>query len=179
MRPYWDNLSMFLYVVMGIVSMISLNNALKYREICKSKSLLHLSYGIIVWTIFSSFRVVDYGIGGADALSYIGYFENCISGLKVYPYSDHMDWLMGVIIKAIRYCTKSHYVFFMIVYGFMAWSYFFFCYKYAPKKSSCVSYFLLFYLYLRSFCTLRSNFCISFILLGLVSLLYLKKIRCI
>lgn len=111
MRPYWDNLSMFLYVVMGIVSMISLNNALKYREICKSKSLLHLSYGIIVWTIFSSFRVVDYGIGGADALSYIGYFENCISGLKVYPYSDHMDWLMGVIIKAIRYCTKSHYVF--------------------------------------------------------------------
>lgn len=32
MRPYWDNLSMFLYVVMGIVSMISLNNALKYRE---------------------------------------------------------------------------------------------------------------------------------------------------
>lgn len=52
MRPYWDNLSMFLYVVMGIVSMISLNNALKYREICKSKSLLHLSYGIIVWTIF-------------------------------------------------------------------------------------------------------------------------------
>lgn len=138
---------------------------------------MHLSYGIIVWTIFSSFRVVDYGIGGADALSYIGYFENCISGLKVYPYSDHMDWLMGVIIKAIRYCTKSHYVFFMIVYGFMAWSYFFFCYKYAPKKSSCVSYFLLFYLYLRSFCTLRSNFCISFILLGLVSLLYLKKYK--
>ena len=55
MRPYWDDLSMLLYVLMGVVSLISLNLALKYRENNKSKSLLYLSCGIIVWTIFASF----------------------------------------------------------------------------------------------------------------------------
>ena len=74
MRPYWDDLSMFLYVLMGVVSFISLNLALKYREKNKSKSLLYLSYGIIVWTIFASFRVVAYGVGGSDAINYVGYF---------------------------------------------------------------------------------------------------------
>lgn len=32
MRPYWDNLSMFLYVVMGLVSMISFKWALDYKD---------------------------------------------------------------------------------------------------------------------------------------------------
>ena len=177
MKPYWDNLSMILYLVMGVVSMISLRSSLKYREFDKSKASLYLSFGIIIWTIFASFRTVGFGIGGGDAINYIGYFEHCTSGMKVFPYSDHMDWLMGFIIKCIRHSTSSHYMFFIIVYGFMAFTYFFFCYKYAPKKQSSVPYFLLFFLYLRSFCSLRSNFCISFILLGLVGLLNLKKYK--
>lgn len=168
---------MFLYVLMGVVSFISLNLALKYREKNKSKSLLYLSYGIIVWTIFASFRVVAYEIGGSDAITYIGYFEKCTTGAKEFPYSDHMDWLMGVIIKAIRYCTSNRYLFFIIIYGFMSWTYYYFCYKFAPKKSSSIPYFLLFFLYLRSFCSLRSNFCISLILLGLVGLFYLKNYK--
>lgn len=177
MTPYWDDLSMFLYILMGIVGMISLKAAIDIRESNHRKSLQLLAIGIVVWTIFASFRTVRNSIGGGDAITYIGYFEYCISGAKVFPYSDHMDWLMGVIIKAIRHCTSNHYVFFLIVYGFMAWSYFYFCYKFAPKKTSCVPYFLLFYLYLRSFCSLRSNFCISLILLGLVALLHLKKYK--
>lgn len=132
---------MFLYVLMGVVSFISLNLALKYREKNKSKSLLYLSYGIIVWTIFASFRVVAYEIGGSDAITYIGYFEKCTTGAKEFPYSDHMDWLMGVIIKAIRYCTSNRYLFFIIIYGFMSWTYYYFCYKFAPKKSSSIPYF--------------------------------------
>ena len=32
MRAYWDNLSMFLYVVMGLVSMISFKWALDYKN---------------------------------------------------------------------------------------------------------------------------------------------------
>ena len=122
-------------------------------------------------------RLVTRDIGGSDAITYIGYFEKCISGAKVFPYSDHMDFLMGVIIKAIRFCTSSHYVFFLIVYGFMAWSYFYFCYRFAPKKTSSIAYFLLFFLFLRSFNTLRSNFGISFILLGLVALQSLKNYK--
>lgn len=177
MRPYWDDLSMLLYVLMGVVSLISLNFALKYRENNKSKSLLYLSCGIIVWTIFASFRVVAYGVGGSDAINYVGYFENCTTGAKVFPYSDHMDWLMGVIITAIRYCTSNRYMFFIIIYGFMSWTYYYFCYKFAPKKSSSIPFFLLFFLYLRSFCSLRSNFCISLILMGLVGLFYLKNYK--
>ena len=84
---------------------------------------------------------------------------------------------MGVIIKAIRYCTSNRYLFFIIIYGFMSWTYYYFCYKFAPKKSSSIPYFLLFFLYLRSFCSLRSNFCISLILLGLVGLFYLKNYK--
>ena len=177
MRVYWDNLSMLFYILMGIVGMISLRSALKYKEIYKSKSLLYLTFGIIIWTIFASFRLVMNNIGGSDAISYIGYFNKCLSGAKVFPYSEHMDFLMGVIIKTIRFFTSSHYVFFIIVYGFMAWSYFYFCYRFAPKKTSSIAYFLLFFLYLRSFNTLRSNFCISFILLGLVALQSLKNYK--
>lgn len=177
MRPYWDNLSMVLYVLMGIVSMISLKYALVYKEKNRRKSLQILAIGITVWTIFASFRLVRNNIGGSDAISYVGYFNMCLSGAKVYPYSDHMDWLMGMIIKAIRFCTSSQYVFFLIVYGFMAWTYYYFCYKFAPKRTSSIAYFLLFFLYLRSFNSLRSNFCISVILLGLVALLSLKNYK--
>lgn len=117
MRPYWDNLSMFLYVVMGLVSMISLKWALDYKETDRKKSIVSLAYGIAIWTLFASFRLVARDIGGSDAITYIGYFDMCLSGAKVFPYSDHMDFLMGAIIKAIRFCTNSHYVFFLIVYG--------------------------------------------------------------
>lgn len=177
MRPYWDTPSMFLYVVMGLVSMICLKWALEYRDTDRNKSIASLAFGIIVWTFFASFRLVTIDIGGSDAINYIGYFDKCLSGAKVFPYSDHMDFLMGVIIKAIRLITSSHYVFFLIVYGFMSWSYFYFCYKFAPKKTSSIAFFLLFFLYLRSFNTLRSNFCISFILLGLVALQSLKNYK--
>lgn len=168
---------MVLYVLMGIVSMISLKYALVYKEKNRRKSLQILAIGITVWTIFASFRLVRNNIGGSDAISYVGYFNMCLSGAKVYPYSDHMDWLMGMIIKAIRFCTSSQYVFFLIVYGFMAWTYYYFCYKFAPKRTSSIAYFLLFFLYLRSFNSLRSNFCISVILLGLVALLSLKNYK--
>lgn len=168
---------MCLYVLMGIIGMISLKYALKYKEKDKRKSLVLLAIGIIVWTIFASFRLVGFNVGGSDAISYVGYFDMCLSGAKVFPYSDHMDWLMGVFIKAIRFCTNSHYVFFIVVYGFISWSYFYFCYRFAPKKTSSIAYLLLFYLYLRSFCSLRSNFCISVILLGIVALLSSKKYK--
>lgn len=177
MRPYWDDLSMFLYLIMGIVSMLSLRFALSNREKNDSRAKVYLSIGIIIWTVFASFRLVTTNIGGSDAITYIGYFDKCLSGAEVFPYSDHMDWLMGIVIKSIRLITSSHYIFFLIIYGFMAWSYYYFCYKYAPKKSSCVPYFLLFYLYLRSFNTIRSNFCISIILLGLIALLRMKKYK--
>lgn len=177
MRPYWDDLSMFLYVVMGIVSMLSLKFALANREKNQAKAKFYLGSGIIIWTIFASFRLVAHNIGGSDAITYVGYFDMCLSGAKVFPYSDHMDWLMGVIIKAIRFCTSSQYVFFLVVYGFMAWAYYYFCYSYAPKKSSPIAYFLLFFLYLRSFSSLRSNFCIAVILLGLVALRRLKEYK--
>lgn len=65
----------------------------------------------------------------------------------------------------------------LTVYGFMAWSYFYFCYRFAPQKTSSIAYFLLFFLYLRSFSSLRSNFCISFIMLGLVALQSLKNYK--
>lgn len=151
MRAYWDNLSMFLYVVMGLVSMISLKWALDYKETDRKKSIVSLAYGIVIWTLFASFRLVARDIGGSDAITYIGYFEKCISGAKVFPYSDHMDFLMGVIIKAIRFCTSSHYVFFLIVYGFMAWSYFYFCYRFAPKKNVFNSLFLTVFLIFEKF----------------------------
>ena len=168
---------MFLYVVMGIVSMLSLKFALANRETNQAKAKLYLGGGIVVWTVFASFRLVARGIGGGDAITYVGYFEMCLSGVKDFAYSDHMDWLMGVVIKSIRFFTDSQYVFFLIVYGFMAWAYYYFCYSYAPKRSSPIAYFLLFFLYLRSFCSMRSNFCIAVILLGLVALGSLKSYK--
>lgn len=60
MNPYWDDLSMLLYVLMGIVGMTSLKMALDFRESNRTKSLSFLAFGIVVWTVFASFRTVGY-----------------------------------------------------------------------------------------------------------------------
>lgn len=175
--PYWDVFSMFLYVLMGLIGMICLSKAISVKEKSRKMARQYLGIGVGIWTFFAAFRFIYYGVGGADAYAYVGYFNDCLSGKGVYAYSDHMDWLMGMIIKCIRFFTGEVHIFLIVMYGFMAWTYLYFIYKFANKRASSVPYFLTFYLYLRGFNTMRSNFCICFILWGIVWLLSSRRYR--
>lgn len=169
---------MFLYVLMGLIGMSCLNKAIVNKECHREISHRYLGLGVVVWTFFAAFRYIYYGVGGADAYAYVGYFNDCLSGKGVFSYSDHMDWLMGMIIKCIRFFTSNVHAFLIVIYGFMAWTYFYFIYTFANKRASCIPYFLTFYLFLRGFNTVRSNFCICFILWGIIALLSSKRYRC-
>ena len=78
---YFDNGSMLLYVLLGLISMWAVQKA-KIIEVKTGKmaSVLnkhYIAWGI-VWVIVAVFRKVAFKLGGTDALNYIGFFEKCM-----------------------------------------------------------------------------------------------------
>ena len=123
--------------------------------------------------MFASLRKVDYLIGGADAQRYVSRFINILDTES----NNSVDILTSeslftLYLKSIRYLTSNYLVFFFITYGFIAFSY---CYaiNYFTKlykkeiDTSGISFVLLVFPYLKSFCTLRSSFAIAVFLIGL------------
>lgn len=167
---------MFLYLVLGFLSMWMIYHTMKEEQRIGRTVSWNNKYLIIVsfiWTFIATFRLVNlYGVGGMDTMNYIMFFKNSNNQI----YSGWMlhagdNFLFKWINKTIRYMTSSYHVYFAIVYGFMAWAYLWFAAKFTPIKNNIIPYFLCFFLFWRSFLSLRSNLAIAFIMVGCVLML--------
>lgn len=168
---------MALYVFMGIVAMWAIDAAKRaeYRTQLKTKiSNYHFVTWIVIWVFIASFRRVDTGIGGSDAIGYVEYFRDCLNpGLNTI-YSNHLDTGFQLLTKFIRLFTSNYHIYFIILYGIIAISYALFINELAPNKLYYEPMVLTFFLYLRGFNTLRTNISVAFYLLSLLCL-YKKK----
>ena len=172
MYKHWDNLSLIIYIFMALIGVICLYYA-KKREMKTSKltkiSSLPYVIWIIVWTVFASFRYIGDGIGGADSRAYINFFSKCLeSSLDKIIIHFGDDKLFKLINQVVRLFTSDYHIFFIIVYGFIIYSFIKFINEFCPKKVNFIPFFLIFFVYLRGFVSLRSNLAIAFILLGII-----------
>lgn len=164
----WSNTSLLLYIIMGIICWLCCHYAKKRERITgrvrKLNSIEYLPW-IISWTILAVFRYVDSSIGGTDAPSYIKYFENCLEMVD-----DNTDIAFMWFNRIIRYITNDYHILFLVFYLFIIVALIVFINEFARCESSSIPLCILFYLYLRSFTSLRSNFAIAFLLFALVAL---------
>lgn len=176
MKPFWDLGTLCFYLFLAFFGMICMYYTRKFQN---GKKEFHFYKNtpacvwLFVWTFFAVFRLVRFGIGGSDAVDYIAYFEICNKPLDETDgvlYHTGSDLLFRWINKIIRYFTSDYHVFFAIVYSFLCYGYIKFVTTFSSSKYSVVPFFLVFYLYLRGFSSIRSNLAICFLLLGIVAL---------
>jgi len=174
---YWSTKTLLFYILLALIGMVCMSQIKSYP---KNKSLLYCPQAIIwwvIWVFFAVFRVVKPGIGGADAIDYIDYYVHCndSSLVDIVQIHNDSDLLFKWINKFFRFITPDYHLFFFFVYGLMIAVYIAFLHKFSSKKYSVVPYILVFYLYLRSYSSIRSNLAASLILIGLISLIREKK----
>ena len=164
----WSKASLVLYIIMGIICWLFCHYAKRKERktgiVRKTTSVEYWTW-IITWSILAVFRYIDSSIGGTDAPSYINYFENCLDMAD-----DTTDFAFMWLNRIIRYFTDDYHVFFFIFYLFVIFSFIVFINEFSRCESSSIPLCILFYLYLRSFTSIRSNLAISFLLIALVAL---------
>lgn len=173
MKPYWSLETAFFYILLGLLAMWVVEISCNKKEFRNWN--VYLFIWIIVWTIIAAFRKVAIGIGGTDALNYIDFFYRCnqSSNDEIFLHlSDDMGYYW--INKILNFICPNHYFFFIVVYGFMVYSFALFYKVFVPVKTNLLPYILTVYLFVRGFNTLRSNLAISIILIAIV-LFYYKK----
>ena len=178
--PHWDWLSMILYIIMGIIGAMAVRNVNRKNGACrcsfhKGSFYSYVTWGII-WVVFASFRYVTSQIGGMDASAYIQYFHVCLKPGD-YWYAEHVDALYRLINKGIRLFTDDHHILFIVIYSFIFISYIQFIEEFRFSKMSYIPFVLLVYIYIRGFCTIRTNLGVGCILISMVFLRRGKKIR--
>lgn len=169
---YWSWPTMIMYIVLGLLAVYSVYK--EYVRSIKGDSLESTTFQspylwmtIVIWTFIATARLVAPGTGGADAISYRHFFEDCLNPV----YSSWMNHVADdVIFKwinvGIRHLSSNYRVYFAIVYGFMAWVYISFMHKFLPREVCFGPLILAIFLYWRSFSSLRSNLAIAVILLA-------------
>lgn len=97
----------------GKISNFKKNN--RYSTI----SLFLLSISCIVFVMFSSFRRIEYGYGGRDAITYKNYFlsvnTNFVEALKIQNY----EWGYSILVWIGRMITNNYSFFLLFIYSFM------------------------------------------------------------
>lgn len=179
-RPHYDNFSMLLYVMLGLLSMWAVKKA-KILEIktvrIQPVTCKYYVVWFVVWVIIAVFREVAYKIGGTDALNYIGFFDRCMHPNVESFYSHFYDDVFYLWVNQLSHVIYPDYhVFFFVAYGFFILSFVYFCIYFVPKRTDFAPFVLLFYLFLRSFNTIRSNFAISVLMVACVFLLRRKYV---
>lgn len=169
---YWSLSTLFFYLFLAFLGMWCMNFIKKDSQTFSFKNCLTNKYVLLwlfIWTFFAAFRHVSFYIGGADAKSYIGFFEKC-NNVYYDAWMLHAghDVLFKWINKIIRFITDDYHAYFLIVYGFMTFASIAFAQRFSRKEFNIAPYLLVFYLYLRSYNTLRTNLAIAFILIGLI-----------
>lgn len=156
---------------MAFIGVIYVNCALKntsYRS-GKGNTFRNPFYFFIisVWTLLAVFRSVKDGVGGTDTGEYIYFFKNCRGSYDLMMEHIASDLLFKWINQGVRLFTDDYHLYFLLVYGFIAYSFITFIRRFCSNISNILPVLMVFYLYLRGFNTLRTNLCIAFILLGL------------
>ena len=172
----WSTGSLILYIVSGLICGICCYYA-KRRELrtrTARKLILREYFPLyFTWIVLAVFRYVDGSVGGTDALGYINNFTN-----SLHPYGmENTDILFKLFNQAIRLISGDYHVFFFVFYLIEIISFVFFINEFSRPESSSIPITILFYLYLRSFTSIRSNFAISILLIALVFLNKKKNIK--
>lgn len=175
---HWSSLTAAFYVMQGIVGMCAIYFATR-RQLCEghipSFKNKYIFAWWFLWVFFAVFRLVQDGIGGGDAVTYINYFNYCNSA-TITSWFEHVGSDLGFkwLNKFVRYLFVDYHFYFLIIYGFMAFSYISFLKSYAPAKTNYIPYLLSFFLFLRSYSSIRSNLAIAFIAFGCVFMIEQK-----
>ena len=152
----------------------------KQLEVKRKVSIFNQYYLMffLLWVGVATFRYVGYQngivVGGMDAPMYKEFFEICRSAYQQNLYSYHTESLFQAYTKLIRYFTEDYKVYFAISYGFIVFAYLLFIKEFELVGSRCVAVFMLFFVYLKSFCVFRTHLAFAVIL---VSLVLIKKNR--
>lgn len=166
----WSTSSLILYIVLGFICFLSCFYAKRRERITEIKRrVANIEYlpWILSWIIVAAFRKVNSNVGGTDAPDYIQYFEHSLE-----IESDNTDIVFRIFNILIRSFTSDYHVYFIIYYGILIFSFILFINQFARKDSSSIPLCILFFLFLRSFTSMRSNLAIAFVLLAIV---YLRK----
>lgn len=170
-NPQWSDISIAFYVLLALQGMFCMSHLKNDNENMRFKELFVNPYFLFwwtTWTIVAVYRLVGYGIGGADAIGYVESFENCLNPYKI---DEHLSSDIGFygLTKLVRFVTDDYHIYFGVMYGSMLAMYIYFLKYFSERHYTVIPYFLTFYLYLRSFNTLRSNVAIAFILVSIVA----------
>lgn len=173
--PHWDYISLIFYCVLGLIGGICIYYAKNGQP--KGYKIIRLPYIIwfLVWEIAAVFRYVGSFIGGADALAYINYFEECLDPYSKHLYATHVDFLYKCLSQFIRFFTSNYYILFIVIYAIIIFSYIVFIEEFYIKGNSCIPLTILFYIYLRGFTSIRTNLSVAMVLFSIVALNKNKK----
>lgn len=169
----WDYPSLFLYIGVAFIGTICVRKE-KILEKKYKISMVNRYYLIffVLWTGLATFRYIGYYegvvVGGMDAPMYKEFFEICRSATRQNLYSYHTEILFQFYTKLIRFFTDNYQVYFAISYGFIVFVYLLFIKEFKMAGSRCAALFMLFFVYLKSFCVFRTHLAIAVILLSIV-----------
>lgn len=173
LTPHWDNLSMLVYITMGIFGALCIRsvNRRSGAEKCRiiSKTGFFYIAWFAVWIVFAVFRYVGSWIGGGDASSYIRYFEVC-QNPGAYSFAQHVDVLYRLLNLLIRQFTNDYHVLFFVIYGIIVLSYIKFVEEFRFSRMSYIPLILIVYIYIRGFTSIRTNLGAACILFSIVFL---------
>lgn len=177
-ESYWSLGGALFYIFLGVVAMFAMMYAKKSEVATGSIPSWKNKYLVawwFIWVFFAVFRIVNMNTGGADAPTYIYYFENC-NGSVLTSWFEHVGSDIGFkwLNKICRYLCSDYHFYFLVIYGFMAYAYMLFLNRFCSAKTSFVPYLLSFFLFLRAFVTFRTNLAIAFIAVACVFLIEKK-----
>lgn len=166
--PHWEWQSLLTYIFLSVIGGLCAKNArnakmikMGNRKICN----LALLFWFLIWMFFACFRYIGWFVGGADALAYKEYFLICRDiGIESHFAEDILyRWLN----QFVRIFTDDYHVLFFFVYALVMISYFLVLATFDTKKLDSIPYFILFYIFLRGFVTIRTNLSVAMILISL------------
>lgn len=165
--PYFDINSFVLYIIIGVFGAYCINDYIKSNK----KNVRGLLFFFIAYASLASFRSVDFALGGADALNYQENFLNSINSLGEY---ESKDILFGVFTYLCRIITDSPFLYRVICYTIITYTYIAFIKEFSFYNSSSIPFLLLMIPYLKSFNTMRTSLAIAIFTIGII-LLFKKK----
>lgn len=174
--PYWSLSTTILYVLMGIIPMWTLYNK-QYKNNYKGNNSRLLLW-FFIWTIFGGYRVVGYGMGGADAGAYVLYFQNCLNpqslmsgAMSQYDSNIGFRWFNHFL----RFFSADERFYLVVTSAIIAAVPIIFIKYFRQSRESCIPFFLCVFWFIRGFCTIRSHLSICAFMLAVILLLKKKK----
>lgn len=181
---HWDIFSLMFYLTLAFIGACSFY-AVKQRE-RKSGNLQKLTskeylLWALSWATAAACRYVSSttNVGGTDAYSYAIAFEQVfnpgsVAAERLKHYGIAWQWLC----KILNFICDNYHFFFFVTYLIIIVAIIYFLNSLALKYISATPIIAVFYLFLRGFNTLRTEFSIAMLLFGLVFLWKKKYIKC-